>query len=190
MALITKIKKFIFLISKKKYGSIGKKTYIISPIGIVGKKRIFLGNNVVINEFSRIEAISKWNSLNYNSKIIVGDNTSFSQFLHITTASSINIGSNCCFASRCMITTIDHLYDEINVKVTSQNITTNDVIIGNYCYFGMDVKIFPGVVIGDNVIVGANSIVLHDLPSYTVCVGIPAKPIKKYNFDSGKWEKI
>ena len=54
MALITKIKKFIFLISKKKYGSIGKKTYIISPIGIVGKKRIFLGNNVVINEFSRI----------------------------------------------------------------------------------------------------------------------------------------
>ena len=35
----------------------------------------------------------------------------------------------------------------------------------------------PGVTIGDGVVIGANSIVTHDIPAYSVAAGIPAKKI-------------
>ena len=46
----------------------------------------------------------------------------------------------------------------------------------------------PGVVVGKHVIVGANSVVTADVPDYCVVAGIPAKIIKRYNFDNNKWE--
>ena len=47
-----------------------------------------------------------------------------------------------------------------------------------------------GVKIGDNVIIGAGSVVSKDIPSNTMVIGIPAKPIKKLNVNTNKWEKI
>ena len=89
-----------------------------------------------------------------------------------------------------MISSIVFDYLFIGKKVHEQDLIVSDVKIGNYCFIGMDVKVFPGVTIGDNVIVGANSIVMNDIPSYSVCVGVPAKVIKKYNFHTKQWEKV
>ena len=177
-------------LGKRQYGSYGKGSIIAKPIIISGKKNIYLGNNTRISIGARIECITKWKNQEFKSSIVIGDNTSFEQFLHMTCAGKIEIGHDCVFNSRVLITNIDHDYSEINKNILQQRLITNDVKIGNYCFIGMDVKIFPGVTIGDNVIVGANSIVLDNLPSYTVCVGTPAKPIKKYNFDTKRWEKI
>lgn len=51
-------------------------------------------------------------------------------------------------------------------------------------------NVLGGVKIGDNVIIGAGSVVSKDIPSNTMVVGIPAKPIKKLNVNTNKWEKI
>lgn len=51
-------------------------------------------------------------------------------------------------------------------------------------------NVFGGIKIGDNVIIGAGSVVSNDIPSNTMVVGIPAKPIKKLNVNTNKWEKI
>jgi lipopolysaccharide O-acetyltransferase len=48
----------------------------------------------------------------------------------------------------------------------------------------------PGVTIGRGTIVGANSVVSKNLPDYVIAVGSPARPIKKFNFQTQKWEKI
>lgn len=188
------IKKFIHLIidfiGRIKYKKYGKNTIIFKPIIISGKKNIEFGNNVRIKEGSRIECISKWGTQHFDSSINIGDNTSFEQFLHITSAGKLRIGHDCVFSSRVLITNIDHEYSNIETNVLKQPLIVNDVEIGDYCFIGMDVKIFPGVKIGKNVIIGSNSIVLNDLPDYTVCVGIPAKPIKKYNQKTKKWERL
>jgi len=52
------------------------------------------------------------------------------------------------------------------------------ITIGNDVWFGANVTVCPGVSIGDNVVVGAGSVVVKDLPSNSVCVGSPAKPIR------------
>ena len=48
------------------------------------------------------------------------------------------------------------------------------VSIGNNVYIGADVMILKGSKIGDNVIIGAKSLVSGDIPSDCIAVGIPA----------------
>jgi serine O-acetyltransferase len=52
-------------------------------------------------------------------------------------------------------------------------------IIGDNCYIGLGAKIFGQVTIGNNVVIGANSVVTKDIPDNCVVSGIPAKIIKK-----------
>lgn len=54
----------------------------------------------------------------------------------------------------------------------------NKVIVGDNCYFGLGVKIFGNIKIGNNVTIGANAIVTHDVPDNAIIGGIPAKIIK------------
>jgi maltose O-acetyltransferase len=51
------------------------------------------------------------------------------------------------------------------------------VSIGNRCFVGLGATILPNVTIGDDVIVGAGSVVSRDIPSGSVCAGVPARVI-------------
>lgn len=55
------------------------------------------------------------------------------------------------------------------------------VRIGKNCWIGAGVVIVPGVTIGDNVVVGAGSIVTKDLPDNVVAVGNPCKVLREVN---------
>lgn len=52
------------------------------------------------------------------------------------------------------------------------------IVIGKNCFIGCRVTILPGVTIGDNVIIGAGSVVTQDIPSNSVACGVPCKVIR------------
>lgn len=52
-------------------------------------------------------------------------------------------------------------------------------VIGDYVQIGVGVGIFGDVKIGDNVSIGANSVVVKDIPSNCIAAGIPCKVIKR-----------
>ena len=54
-----------------------------------------------------------------------------------------------------------------------------DTVIGNDVWLGYDVLVMPGVKIGDGAIVSARSVVVSDVPAYSVVGGNPAKVIKQ-----------
>lgn len=56
------------------------------------------------------------------------------------------------------------------------------VCIEKDCFIGAGAVVLEGVHIGQNTIIGANSLVLEDIPSHSVAVGIPAKVIKKNEY--------
>lgn len=51
--------------------------------------------------------------------------------------------------------------------------------VGNDCLFGTGAKILGGVVIGNNVTIGANSVVLQDVENGVTCAGNPARVLQK-----------
>lgn len=55
------------------------------------------------------------------------------------------------------------------------------VHIGKNCWIGAGVVIVPGITIGDNVVIGAGSVVTKDLPSNVVAVGNPCKVLREVN---------
>lgn len=54
-----------------------------------------------------------------------------------------------------------------------------DVTIGNAVWIGINVVVAPGVTIGDDAVVGANSVVMRDVPSQTIVGGVPARLIRR-----------
>ena len=55
---------------------------------------------------------------------------------------------------------------------------TRPIVIGENAWLGADVFVGPGVTVGDLCVVGARSVVMHDLPPRKICVGQPCRPIK------------
>ena len=184
------IKRRLWFLNRLQYKIFGKNSVINKPLMLSGKKYMEIGNKVTIRDGARIEMISEWNHKEYHPSLQIGDGTVIEQSLHLICSDIIRIGKDCLFSSRCFITSVDHEYFDIGTAILQQDIVSQEVIIGDNCFFGMDVKVFPGVHIGNNVIVGANSIVMNDIPAYSVCVGVPARVIKTYNFETKTWVKI
>lgn len=53
--------------------------------------------------------------------------------------------------------------------------------IGKNCWLGAGVMVMPGVTIGDNVVIGAGSVVTKDLPSNVIAVGNPCRVLREVN---------
>lgn len=54
-----------------------------------------------------------------------------------------------------------------------------DTVVGNDVWIGYEALIMPGVKIGNGAIISSRSVVVSDVPSYTIVGGNPAKPIKQ-----------
>jgi len=56
-----------------------------------------------------------------------------------------------------------------------------DIVVGNDVWLGRECVVMPGVTIGDNVVVGAGSVVTRDLPANVVAVGNPCRVLREIN---------
>jgi acetyltransferase-like isoleucine patch superfamily enzyme len=86
----------------------------------------------------------------------------------------------------------DHDLNEIGVAISRARWVGEHpelgipVTIGSDVWIGFGATVLSGATVGDSVVVAAGSVVTQDLPENTVCVGVPAKPIKA-RFSSGDW---
>lgn len=130
-----------------------------------------------------------YSSQSYNPLIEIGSNVWINQNFHCTCAKSIKIGDGTSITSNCGIFDIIHPYEDVNVNPRFSDIIVRPIEIGEECLIGMNSVILPGTILGRHCIVGANSVVKGVFPDYTIIVGAPAKIVKRYNSNSGKWER-
>lgn len=88
----------------------------------------------------------------------------------------VTIGDDCFIGPNVSIYTACHSTDPIERNTRQE--WAKPVTIGNNVWIGGCVTILPGVTIGDNVTIGAGSVVTRDIPSNTVAVGNPCKVVK------------
>ena len=164
------------------FKNIGNKTKIIKPILIENPQNISIGDNVLIRNNARIESIG-------NGQVVIGDNVSFEQSLHLISINSVFIGNYVTISFNVMITDVDHEYDDLNVDILSQRLISQKTSLGDYCFIGAGAKIQAGTVLGKQCIVGANAVVRGIFPDYCVIVGAPAKIVKRYDSTQKIWRR-
>lgn len=91
----------------------------------------------------------------------------------------IYVGDNTMFGPNVVLATAGHpITPELRRRGLQYNMPIH---IGRNCWLGAGVIVLPGVTIGDNVVIGAGSIVTKDIPSNVVAVGNPCKVLRPVN---------
>ena len=175
-ALRTAMRRFSF-------GAIGKMTYMGPVNSLAGTKRIFLGNKVRIQSGCRLETHG-------TGEIHIKDDVSIGQNFHCTAGGKLIIGSHTTISGNTFITDMDHDYQEIGKHILEQPMKVTNTVIGENCFIGYGVAIQAGTKLGKQCVVGANAVVRGEFSDFCVLVGVPARVIKRYNTNTGQWEKV
>ncbi|OGX07928.1 MAG: hypothetical protein A2Z88_07740 [Omnitrophica WOR_2 bacterium GWA2_47_8] len=126
----------------------------------------------------------------YPNRIKIGKGCSIMNAKFSTHSGFVTIGDNTIFGYDCMILTGQHRFykgkraklvpnSEFYKEVPDEG---HDITIGSGCYISSGSIILGGVTIGDNVIIGAGSVVTKDIPSGCFACGVPAQ-VKSYHKD-------
>lgn len=111
------------------------------------------------------------------SKLTIGDNSYIGRWTIILAHQSIMIGDDCLIAPGCHITDVNHGIASGDL-IREQPLVSDPVQIGNDVWICAGCSILPGVKIGDGAVVGARSVVTHDVPANAIVAGVPAKLLR------------
>ena len=165
------------------FKKIGLLSYVAKPTFILGGKNISVGNKVRIFPRARIETHN-------NGAIVIEDNISIGQNLHLISSNEqLKIAKNTTISGNVFITNVDHDFTEIGEHILRQKYIVKTTSIGENCFIGYGAVIQAGTILGKQCIVGSNAVVRGQFPDFCVIAGAPAKIVKRYNAESGDWEK-
>ena len=157
------------------------------PVYIRGRKGMAFGPGFTTGYRCRLEIFRFQEGI----KLTIGSNCKFGDQVHITASEQVTMGNDCLLASHIFISDTNHgtLRDDPTTAPDSRPLTAQPVSIGNKVWLGENVAVLPGAKIGDGCVIGAHAVVKGEIPPYTVAVGAPARPVKRYNFETKLWER-
>ena len=109
--------------------------------------------------------------------VTIGDHTRIG--IHCTVIGPVSIGNNVNLAQGITVTALNHNFEDVTRRIDEQGISTKPVVIGDDVWIGANAVILPGVTIGRHVVVAAGAVVTKDVPDYCVVAGVPARVIKE-----------
>ena len=157
------------------------------PVYIRGGKGMTFGPGFTTGYRCRFELFN-WQE---GVKLTIGSNCKIGDNVHIVASKDVTIGDDCLFASHIFISDTDH-GNGVEHPMTppdSRELVGRSVSIGSCVWLGEGVAVLPGAKIGDGCVIGAHAVVKGEIPPYTVAVGAPARPVKRYNFETKLWER-
>lgn len=130
-------------------------------------------------EFGRFVWIGHGTKVRCHEGVVeIGDKTVLGQECTISAYRRVRIGAQCVIADRAMFIDFDHGVVEVERPIRKQGIYTREVEVGSNVWIGYGACVLRGVRVGDNSIVGTNSVVTKDVPANAVVAGIPAEIIR------------
>jgi acetyltransferase-like isoleucine patch superfamily enzyme len=151
---------------------LGRRAKLVAP------ELVCVGDCVVLGEHVWLNA--KDDRYDGLPTLRIGDGTYIGRFAQINAWRSVTIGRNVLIADRVFISDADHNYGDTDRPIRLQgDAFLGAVTLRDGCWIGSGSVILPGVTIGLNAVVAANSVVTQDVPDFAVFGGAPAKFIKQ-----------
>ncbi|MFN5115221.1 MAG: acyltransferase [Acidimicrobiaceae bacterium] len=160
------------------------------PTTIFNEQFISIGDNTLIGPGVALSAgMVPGQECITNPVVTIGDRCLIGKGSGIVGHFSITIGNDVWTGHHVYITDQNHGYEDVTRPISEQSQPERAVSIGNGSWLGHGSIVLPGVTIGEHVVVGANSVVTKDIPSFSVAVGSPARVIRRY-VDGDGWVDV
>ena len=150
--------------------------------------KFHIGDEVQFGSNLKIKFLSNQGELSIEKRCYFGD------FISIYCTDKIVIEADNLFASHIFITTENHSFDPENPhSYGHQPLTNAPISFKQGSWIGENVTFVSsrdGLEIGQRCVIAAGSVVTKSIPDYCMAAGVPAKVIKKYNFETHTWDKV
>ncbi len=176
------------------FKKIGKNCVFGKHIALRQPHKIIIGDNCVIDDFCVLDAkshheigIAIGNNVFINRNCVISchferieieDNTNIGPNSTLQAGGPIKIGKNVITSSYCYFVSSTRNIEKTDLPIIAQGTFAKGIEIGDNCFFGAFVMVNDGVRIGRDSVIGAGSIVLKDIPEFTIAYGSPAIPVR------------
>ena len=137
-----------------------------------------IGPNAVVR-------LGRWSWLGHGCKvrahegvIEIGAKSVLGQECTISCYQHVSVGRDCIIADRTMFIDFDHGVVDVEQPIRAQGIYKRDVRIGHNVWIGYGACVLRGVTVGDNAVLGTNSVATRDIPDNAVAGGVPARVLR------------
>ena len=136
-----------------------------------GDAGITIGNDVIISRNCVVQGKT--------GPVSIGDKTDIGCNAILSSGGGIHIGHHVLIAGNCYIGGGRYVSDRLDIPMMEQGVYTNGpVVIGDDVWLGAGSVVLDGVKIGNGAIIGAGAVVTKDVPEYAIAAGVPARVIR------------
>ena len=158
-------------------GRIPFSTQLDGLVHVAGRPRVELGDRCRLGRDVFFETVGE-------GAVIVGEQVRINAGCFLVSYARITIGRNCLIGEYASLRDADHGIDGPGA-IREQAHRSAPIVIEDDVWIGRGAAILRGVRIGAGAVVGANSVVTHDVPAGTVVAGCPARVIRKRGEPAG-----
>lgn len=121
-----------------------------------------------------------WITAPGDARVRIGAGTFLNKGVMVAAQELVEIGAHCMLANGCFVSDASHRYDDPEMPITWQGFESEGPTrIGDNCWLGVGVVVTSGVTIGERCVIGANSVVTHDIEAFSIAAGAPARVLRR-----------
>lgn len=110
------------------------------------------------------------------TSISIGNNVTINR--NTLVIGKIKIGNDVMIAPNCVIVGSNHVFSRTDIPMCAHDISSKGIVIEDDVWIGANCTVLDGVKISKGCVVGGGSVVTKSIPPYSIAVGNPAKVIK------------
>jgi acetyltransferase-like isoleucine patch superfamily enzyme len=165
----------------RRFGAFGEGSIIcFPPTALLNEQYIRIGAHTMIGSHISLSAGMVPGQVCVTDPVVsIGDRCLIGQGSGIVGHLRIEIGDDVWTGHHVYITDQNHGYEDPTLPISRQAMPERPVRIGSGSWLGHGTVVLPGSTIGEHVVIGANSVVRGEIPSFTVAAGNPARVVKE-----------
>ena len=178
------------LLAAHPFGAVGSAVRLEPGLRIEGAEGMAFGDRVTIDRDAWLHV---QHGFAEGVRLSIGNDSYVGMRACITAANRVELGDWSYVAHHTYITDHNHAYADPTRPIAHQGLATPGFVrIGRSVWIGVGAALIGahGLTIGDNAVIGANAVVIDDVPPATVVAGNPARPVKRFDFERGEWVRL
>lgn len=137
------------------------------------------GSRIVIGAFASVDSFVKFKPAGGIGDVVIGERSVINSGCVLYTGNGIQIGNDVAIAANCTFAPVNHAYQDKSCRINQQGFTASKggIVIEDDVWIGANCVILDGAILRQGCVIGAGSIVRSEVMAYSINIGNPLRRI-------------